>query len=357
MRRQNNRLAVIQRSNVEIAAKKAQHQPSKRRRLTMTMMIAEAVPPAISHSVLNAKYLAYEVARRYPLKGPVKAQLMYRGMNDVYIVSNGDTLYALRVWRANEARAIIDDVAFEVDYLDYLKSRGFPASGAVRASDGSRFFCFDSPEGVRPIALYDWAPGAKFGEALDIGTAEKIGALFAKMHLLGLEYPGTCPERPAKADFVFGRPDDIRDYAILAHKLDERLKELEGQDLPSGICHRDFHPSNVHVGPNGVITFLDFDGCCIDYFMQDVQNYVWGNDFYAYPGFYGAAFERGYQTVRPFTADETANTELFLLCKAYTLISGLSVASNSVGRTTLRFRNLEWFSQTIKARARALGLL
>jgi hypothetical protein len=28
MRRQNNRLAVIHRSNVEIAAKKAQHQPS-----------------------------------------------------------------------------------------------------------------------------------------------------------------------------------------------------------------------------------------------------------------------------------------------------------------------------------------
>ena len=334
----------------------------------MTSLIADSPPPAISHSVLNSKYLAYEVARRYPLKGPVKAQLMYRGMNDVYIVSDGDTLYALRVWRANEGRSIVEDVAFEVDYLDYLKSRDFPASGAVRANDGSLFFCFDSPEGTRPIALYDWAPGAKFGESLDVGTAERIGALFARMHLLGLEYPGTCPERPAKgpfyinnipavADFVFGRPDDIRDYAILAHNLAARLEGLGGQDLPSGICHRDFHPSNVHVSPDGVITFLDFDGCCIDYFMQDVQNYVWGNDFYAYPAIYGTAFERGYQTVRPFTADEIANTELFLLSKAYTLISGLSVASNSVGRTTLRFRNLEWFSQTIKARARALGLL
>jgi Ser/Thr protein kinase RdoA (MazF antagonist) len=293
---------------------------------------------------------------------------MYRGMNDVYIVSDGDTLYALRVWRANNGRSIVEDVAFEVDYLAYLKERGFPASGAVRANDGSLFFCFDSPEGIRPIALYDWAPGEKFGESLEVGTAEKIGALFARMHLLGLEYPGKCPERPAKGpfyiknipavtDFVFGRPDDIRDYEILAYNLAERLGELEGQDLPSGICHRDFHPSNVHVSRDGTITFLDFDGCCVDYFMQDVQNYVWGNDFYAYPAIYGTAFERGYQTVRPFTADETANTELFLLSKAFTLISGLSVAANSVGRTTLRFRNLDWFSQTIKARARALGLL
>jgi Ser/Thr protein kinase RdoA (MazF antagonist) len=334
----------------------------------MTALIADSPPPAISHSVLNSKYIAYEIGRRYPLKGTVKAQLLYRGMNDVYIVSDDDQLYALRVWRATHSRSIVADVAFELDFLDYLKSRDFPASGAVQAKDGSRYFCFDSPEGIRPIALYDWAPGAKFGDSLDVGTAEKIGALFARLHLLGLEYPGTCPARtpksqflidniPAVLDFVFDRPEDIRDYPIIAHNLAARLEELRGKDLPWGICHRDFHPSNVHVSHDGTITFLDFDGCCEDYFMQDVQNYVWGNDFYAFSPLYGAAFERGYQTVRPFTADETANSELFLLSKAYTLISGLSVASNSVGRATLRFRNLDWFSQTIKTRARTLGLL
>ncbi len=334
----------------------------------MTLTIANSAPPAIAHSVLNSKYLAYEIARRYSLKGVVKAQLLYRGMNDVYIVSDSSSLYALRVWRANNARSMVADVAFELDYLDYLKSHDFPASGAIHAKDGSSFFCFDSPEGIRPIALYDWAPGTKFGEALEVGMAEKIGALFARMHLLGLDYPGIVPERTPKTkslidnipdviDFVFGRAEDIRDYPIIARNLSERLKELEGKDLPYGICHRDFHPSNVHVSPDGVITFLDFDGCCEDYFMQDVENYVWGNDFYAYPTIYGHAFKRGYNSVRPYTADETANSELFLLSKAYGLLSGLSVAANSVGRTTLRFRNLDWFSHTVKARARALGLL
>lgn len=335
----------------------------------MNAMPDADVSPPISHSVLNASYLAQEVQRRYALKGRVRAQLLYRGMNDVYIISDDAHRYALRVWRAANFRPIEEDVQFELNYLQFLKSRGFPVSASIAARDGSHFFTYMAPEGLRPIALYDWAPGAKFGEMLDVPTAERIGALFAQMHLLAREFPGKVPpvalggasslvrNVPHVIEFVFDRADDMRDYPIIARGLAERMEEVKQQDLPRGICHRDFHPSNVHVSRDGIITFLDFDGCAEDFLMQDVKNYVWGNDFYAYPASYGDAFERGYQQVRPFTADERRNGELFLLNKAYSLISGLSMAANAVGRSTLRFRNLDWFGTTIRARARALGIL
>lgn len=335
----------------------------------MQAIAGDQVPPPISHSVLNSQFLAGEVQRRYALKGAVRAQLLYRGMNDVYIISDAEGRYALRVWRAANFRAIEADVDFELTYLEFLKSRDFPVSASIPAKDGSRFFCYAAPEGTRPIALYDWAPGDKFGEMLDVATAERIGALFARMHLLSREFPGQLPavalggagslvrNIPNVVDFVFDRPDDIRDYPIIARGLAQRMEEIKQQDLPRGICHRDFHPSNVHVSRDGVITFLDFDGCAEDFLMQDVKNFVWGNDFYAYPAVYGDAFERGYRSVRPFTADEERNGELFLLNKAYSLMSGLSLAANAVGRSTLRFRNLDWFGKTIRARAKALGIL
>ncbi|MEC3911474.1 phosphotransferase [Sphingobium sp. CR2-8] len=330
--------------------------------MTTTLVRAE-----IAHSVVDASFLAREVAERYPIKGPVTGLLLYRGMNDVYIIQTADTRYALRVWRKDYRDA--DEVSYELNFLDYLRQRGFPASTPIHARDGSLYFKLDAPEGERAVALYDWAEGTKFGNCLNVDTAHRMGALFAKMHLLGLEYAG--PDHvfttdnavrfqvtvPALLDFTYDRPDDRRDYEIIGRTLAERLREIQGDDVPMGICHCDFHPSNIHVAEDGSMTFLDFDGLGEDYMMQDVQNFVWGNLFYGFSPSYGEAFEAGYDTVRPFSAREKESKELFLLAKAFRLVAGMAHSSNAVGRGTLRFQGMDWLSDYIKSRARPLGLL
>ncbi|MET0364090.1 MAG: phosphotransferase [Sphingobium sp.] len=321
----------------------------------------------IAHSVVDAAFLASEVARRYDVKGPVTGLLLYRGMNDVYIIQTADTRYALRVWRKDYRD--VDEVAYELDFLDYLRERKFPASAPIRDKDGGLYFKLDAPEGPRAVALYDWAAGVKFGNALNIDTAHRIGANFAKFHLLGLDYAG--PKHvfttdnavrfqvtvPALLEFTYDRPDDHRDYEIIGRTLVERLREVQGDDMPLGICHCDFHPSNIHVEEDGNMTFLDFDGLGEDYLMQDVQNYVWGNLFYNFDPAYGEAFEAGYDSVRPFTRRENESKDLFLLAKAFRLVAGMAHSSNSVGRGTLRFQGMDWLSDYIKSRARPLGLL
>ena len=320
----------------------------------------------VSHSVLHPNFLAAEVAQRYSIAGPVQGFLLYRGMNDVYLIKNAQAKYALRVWR--KSWRDVDDVAYELKFLDYLRQRDFPASVCIAANDGTLYFKVGSPEGPRAVALYTWAAGSKFGERLDEATAERIGELFAKMHLLGLEYAAGREfatddaisfnvNVPALLDFVYDRPDDLRDYPIIAQRLTDRLISLRREDVPLGVCHRDFHPSNVHVTDDRQITFLDFDAAGEDYLMQDVKNFVWGNLFYGYSPSYGTAFERGYQRVRTFTSAEVRHGELFLLAKAFRLIAGMAHSSVSVGRGTLRFRNLDWLAEYIKSRARPLGLL
>ncbi len=335
----------------------------------VTSLTASDLPVAeVSHSVLHPEFIAAEVARRYPVKGELTCFLLYRGMNDVYLVQDEEAKYALRVWRKTYRH--VDDVAYELDFLDYLREQGFPASVGVPQHDGKLYFKVLSPEGERAIALYDWAPGVKFGDRLSEETAFRIGAAMARMHLLGDAWAG--PEHrfstetakdynicmPALIAFVYDRPDDLRDYPVIAANLDKRLDELAASGkVPLGVCHRDFHPSNVHVAEDGGITLLDFDAAGEDFLMQDVQNFVWGNLFYGFDPKIGEAFEDGYQSVRPFTKEETENSELFLMAKALRLIAGMAHSSTAVGRGTLRFRNLDWLGDYVKTRARACGLL
>lgn len=320
----------------------------------------------VSHSVLHPEWLAEEVAGRYELHGAVSGFLLYRGMNDVYLIKDASTKYALRVWRRSWRD--VDSVSYELNFLDFLRSRKFPASTPLRTRDGELYFKVHSPEGARAVALYDWAPGRKFGDALDERTAERIGAVFAEMHLLGLEYSrghkfktddavSFMVNLPSLLEFLYDRPDDARDYALLAPRLVERLRALQNEDVPLGVGHRDFHPSNVHVDDDGRITLLDFDAAGEEFLMQDVKNFAWGNLFYGFSPTYGAAFERGYQTVRPFTAAEVHHAELFLMAKAFRLVAGMAHSSVAVGRGTLRFRNLDWLGEYIRSRARTCSLL
>lgn len=322
----------------------------------------------VSHSVLHPDWIAAQVRDRYPVSGEVSCFLLYRGMNDVYLVQDEIAKYALRVWR--KTYRYPDDVAYELGFLDFLRERGFPASVGVPQHDGTLYFKSDTPEGVRAVAMYDWAPGVKFGERLSTDTAHRIGAAFAHMHLAGYEWAGadhrfttrTAKDynicMPALVDFVYDRPDDLRDYPIIAANLDRRLDELAASGkVPLGVCHRDFHPSNVHVADDGAITLLDFDAAGEDFLMQDVKNFVWGNLFYGFAPAYGTAFEEGYQTVRPFTTEEVEAGELFLMAKALRLVAGMAHSSTAVGRGTLRFRNLDWLGDYIKTRARTAGLL
>jgi Ser/Thr protein kinase RdoA (MazF antagonist) len=320
----------------------------------------------VAHSVLDAGALAAEVAARYPFPEPVTAQLMYRGMNDVYTVHVGGKRYALRAWRA--VWRSLDEVAGELEFLNFLRDRGFPASYPVQQRDGAWFFTLDAPEGVRPLALYEWAHGVKFSEALSVDTARRIGAAFAELHIIGRDFTPNAPHSlkgravspenlPWLYELIKDRPDEIADYQKVAAAVKAQFDQLADSALPDGACHGDFHPSNVHVTADGKLTLLDFDGCGIDYLLQDVANYMFGNDFYGFSADLGQAFLDGYKARRPFTAQEEELYEFFYLAKTFRLISGLARNVNAVGQGSLKYRGLDWFAATIRERAGRLGYI
>jgi Ser/Thr protein kinase RdoA (MazF antagonist) len=93
---------------------------------------AEIPDALISHSVLHPDFIAAQVVARYDLRGEVSCFLLYRGMNDVYLLQDSETKYALRVWRKTWRQ--VANVGYELSFLAFLKESGFPASegrGAV----------------------------------------------------------------------------------------------------------------------------------------------------------------------------------------------------------------------------------
>lgn len=322
--------------------------------------------PLVAHSVLNADALGAELCRRYDLPGEPVVLLLYRGMNDVYSVRAEDKRFALRAWRGGWRSEA--EVQRELAFLQFLRARGFPAAGPVTARDGSHYFAVQAPEARRFLALYDWAPGSKFSDSLNLDTAARIGSLFATLHLLGREFVHPVPHSlkgracapenlPYLDRLISDRPRDVALYRQVAAAMQAKFRDLEQSDLPTGQCHGDFHPSNVHVTQDGGITLLDFDGCGEDYFLQDVANYVFGNEFYGFDNDYADAFLAGYREVRPLTELEESLFDFFLLAKTFRLISGLARNVNAVGQGSLRYRGLDWFSRTIEDRASRLGWL
>lgn len=311
----------------------------------------------VAHSVLDAGAVTRELEQRYAFTGQVRVQLLFRGMNDIYIVTDDENRWALRAWRGHWRS--IGEVECELAFLNFLRDRGFPASCPVAMTDGSWFFVLDAPEARRPLALYEWAPGVKVFDRRETKVARDVGRLFATMHQEGLEFVAPVAvdlnrgqlieDMPYLLDLVHDRPDDARDYAKWAPRLQAMLDGLGGADLPQGACHGDLHPSNIHLTEDGRYTFLDFDGCGHGWFLKDIANYVFGSDFYGFEQDTVDAFLAGYEEVRMLTSDEKRLLDAFVLAKTFQLVAGIARNLNFVGRASLRFRGLDWFSDKIRA--------
>ena len=171
-----------------------------------------------SHSGAAPDFIAEQVAASATRHGagPGQSFLLYRGINDVYL-SLPAASYAPRVWR-----------------------RGFReiGRGRLRSTDsGGKNFRFGAAARPRPLAVLQGrlargraragAVREGAGEVRRLprrGTAFRIGAVFAQLHRHGIEYRwpvarttwsrwSASARTPALLDFVYDRPDDVRDFA------------------------------------------------------------------------------------------------------------------------------------------------
>ena len=316
------------------------------------------------HSVLDHQAVGQACAEQYGFDEQLHCELLHRGMNDVYLLRRVAKQYAVRAWRANWRT--MDDVAYELEYLEFLKGKGLPVAAGIRCLSGARYFVVQAPEGPRALAAFEWVPGVKFADRIDLELAAQLGEILADIHLAGLDFSPSKQRRtnpawlirenlPHLERMVANRPDDLSFYRQLSPRLIEAVENIDPNLVPMGPCHGDFHLNNGHINDDNKITFLDFDNSGQDYFAQDVMGFCWASDFIGHDQVYADRFVEGYEARRKLLDAERECLPLFILAKEFRLLTGFAKHLNALGHY-IQYQNLDWFSASVRKHAREAGL-
>ncbi|MDX2157716.1 MAG: homoserine kinase [Hyphomicrobiaceae bacterium] len=236
------------------------------------------------------------------------------------------TLYERRV---NPA-----ELPFFLGLMEHLASRGLSCPTPVRDSEGRNL----RELAGRPAALVTFLEGL-WPRRPSADHCLAVGAALARMHLAAADFRmtrrnglGLDDWRPLYDRFK-GAADEIRPG--LGRSIERELAFLEGawpRHLPAGIIHADLFPDNVFFLGDELSGLIDFYFACTDQLAYDVAICInaWG--FEADGAFNvtkGRALLKGYESVRPLSADERAALPIlargsalrFLLTRAYDWIN------------------------------------
>lgn len=179
--------------------------------------------------------------------------------------------FVLRYYRQNRSVAAVQ---FEVNLLNYLKRHAYPCPGVIRNKHG-RYLGLHQE---KPYALFAFVEGVQIEEPTAAQQTQLIQKV-AELHNLTRHYRPT--QRHAR--WNYGVPF----CATLAEQTAQRIATAGAQEklawyrqtlaqvvlpaaLPKGICHADFHFSNVLFKDGNFHALLDFDDANYTYLTFDL---------------------------------------------------------------------------------------
>ena len=255
--------------------------------------------PAVGHSVLAPGGIAALVAAAYDVGRVERCLLVRTWVNDVYAVAATRGAYVAKVYRhgwRSEA-----DVGWELALLAHLARHGASVAVALPRRDGGMTLPVAAPEGPRLLAVFEAAAGAPPRRPFTARLFHAYGRAAATLHSAarGFAMPGgalrildldqliAAPMRAIRPALP-ARPDDLAFLEDLAARLTEGIASL-APELDWGPCHGDLSLDNLHVAPDGRITFYDLDSAGRGWRAWDISGAMHG----AVP----AAFAAGYREV------------------------------------------------------------
>jgi Ser/Thr protein kinase RdoA (MazF antagonist) len=269
----------------------------------------------VAHAVFDAAALGAELASAYQLAGVAQCRLLRRGFHDTYVLAAGGQRYAVRVYRALKTAP---EIAYELELLVHLASRGVSVAGPVVDRAGRLSVPVEAPEGIRHAAVFTFADGRSL--FWNPEESRHAGRLLGQIHSASEGFATANERSPLDLEhlvnrsltlvrpFLERRAEDWGFLVAVAAKLQAAVSTIEGQ-LEWGVCHGDFNTGNIHVRKDGSLTAFDFDFCGPGWRSYDlVGAWRWAA---ALDMQIWTAFLEGYRSMRPLGDVDAHAASLF----------------------------------------------
>lgn len=206
-----------------------------------------------------------------------------------------------------EGRTDATALPFCLGLTAHAAEAGLPCARPLRDAAGEAVGWLND----RPAAILEWLPGTwkRVPSLVDQAAA---GALLARLHIAGADFAMTR-SNPVGSDARRALFDRCQSHATggglrllsrMAPWVDERTSS---PNLPVGPIHADYFPDNLLFEGDAPGGLIDFYFACTDVLAYDlaIALSAWGFDAEggALPGAI-AAFQSGYESVRPLSRDE-----------------------------------------------------
>jgi Ser/Thr protein kinase RdoA (MazF antagonist) len=282
----------------------------------------------VIYSILSPQALVTEVLPDFNIGDIAACKFFSGGFNDTYIVQTiqGNTFFmrAYRLtWRS------LADIQCELDVLNHLHGKGYPAARPLARTNGEYFFPICAPEGMRYVVLFSEAPGLEISyEKEPESMAYIYGQAVANMHNALDDF--SSPHQRFHKDldhlidkplrniepFLKQRPDDWAYLQGFAAKVRQRIVDIPANALKQGFCHGDLQGYHAKVSSDGTLTFFDFDCGGFGYRAYDLAVFLWCCQLQEAVETRWEPYLRGYQDVRPIRQPDLQAIPLFV-CTRY----------------------------------------
>ncbi|KKI93486.1 serine kinase [Bacillus sp. SA1-12] len=179
-----------------------------------------------------------------------------------------------------------NSVLFETELLRFLKNHNYPCPKPIENKNGKFVNSYNS----KPYAVFDYMEGHHVQEPNEIQKKQLI-QMAAELHTITKDYQPIykesrwnynvefCKEQAQKASERINNLHSKKKFSWLKNGLNELNLP---QSLPKGICHADFHFSNVLFNNGEFSALLDFDDANYTYLLFDLvgllESWAWRYD-------------------------------------------------------------------------------
>ena len=235
----------------------------------------------VTNSNLSATHIGLFLQESYSLGKDTQCRLIKAGINDTYLVTDGQEKFVFRVYSLNWRTKT--EISEEINLLSQLRQNNMPVSYAIPDKENNYIHTLNAPEGNRFSVLFSYARGEK-QHVSSIETHHRIGQLVAQLHkitnkqkLKRVDYtPQVILIDSLKliSEFLSADTEEMAFMRSAQKYLLSEFEKVDTQQMREGIVHLDIWFDNLNITADNEITVFDFDFCGNGWLCLDIAYYI-----------------------------------------------------------------------------------